>query len=293
MTTKTSLNLNTDECPIIDSPVSIPVMSAREHITCAAILTSVVPAAGRPLVTKARDQIIVIADALKVKLEVPIEKTGLVRAATQRHDATVNAVYTVIDGHARMPFGKSPHSQAALRVRAALFPDGLAWIRASSADKWGSASAKLHLVDESPELIEDLNFLVGEFAIANWRQAHQELGTALGVGADVDLDDDLRDVDMLKLSRVLRERIGDYVRVVRGFVDRDDPSTIAEANRLLTPLINFRTMLVASRAAREEDAGDLGEASNSNPPGPADAIVDGPAVGGPAAAVAAHGPDAQ
>jgi hypothetical protein len=288
MRPKTRRHLQADECPIIDAPVSIPVMNAREHVTCAAALTSIVPAAGRPLVTKTRDEIIAVADVLKLKLEVPKRKTGLVRAATQRHDATVNAVYTVVDGHARMPAGESPHSRAALRVRAAVFPNGLVWIRASSADKWGTASAKLHLIDASPQLIEDLNLLVGESALAHWRQAHRDLGAALGVGADVAPDDDLRDVDILQLSRMLRDRIGDYVRVVRGMVDRDDPATIAEASRLLTPLIHFRGMLAASRAAREEASADLSAPASSSPPVPAAGSVDGPRAAASATAPAAN-----
>jgi hypothetical protein len=282
MTTKIPAKFNLDEVAIIDTPVSVPVMTAREAITCAATLTSVEPAPDRPLVTKAHGQIIVVADALKVKLEEPVEKTGLIRAAASRHDATVNAVFTVVEGHARMPFPESPHTQAAVRVTAAVFPDGLAWLRASGAEKWGSSSAKLHLIDESPELIEDLNFLVGEFAMANWRQSHGELGAAIGIGAAVDLDDDLRDVDVLKLSRALRERIGDYVRVVRGFVDRDDPATIAEATRLLTPLVHFREMIAASRGGRDEPEAPI--AVNSSPPAPADTIIDAPAVAAPMAA---------
>ena len=80
MTTKNPIKISGEECPIIDSPVSIPVMSAREMITCAAVLSSVSIEEHGSLVSKLHAQISEVSDVLKMKVEEPAEKTGRVRA---------------------------------------------------------------------------------------------------------------------------------------------------------------------------------------------------------------------
>lgn len=289
MTTKNPIKINGEECPIIDSPVSIPVMSAREMITCAAVLSSVSVEQDGSLVSRLHAQIGEVANVLKMKVEEPAEKTGRVRNAAQRHDATVGAVYGVVEGHARLPLPEAPHVAAANRVKIALFPDGVSWLRASAPEKWGASSAKLHTIEESPSLLEDLTLLLSPMVLATWRDAHAELGEALGVGGNAEPDDGLRDVDTLQLTRALRESISDYVRVVRGTVDRDDPATIAEANRLLTPLLNFRGLLTASKSPREDAPTEAPTPVPSTPPVAAGTVVDVP-VAAPASSTDAPVP---
>jgi hypothetical protein len=288
MTTK-NIKISGEECPIIDSPVSIPVMSAREMITCAAVLSSVSIEEDGSLVSKLHAQISEVSNVLKMKVEEPAEKTGRVRNAALRHDATVGAVYGVVEGHARFPLAEAPQVAAANRVKNALFPEGVAWLRASAAEKWGTSSAKLHLIEESPSLLEDLILLLSPVVLATWRESHAELGEALGVGGPVEPDDGLRDIDTLQLTRALRESISDYVRVVRGTVDRDDPATIAEANRLLTPLLNFRGLLTASKSAREDAPAEVPTPVPSTPPVAAGTVVD-VAVATPAGSIDAPVP---
>ena len=172
-------------------------------------------------------------------------------AARRKADAVVDNAVAALDGFlaawARLP-DSYPESQLALCTRQALFPDGIGFLRLSSEEQWAQIERRVQILKQEGHA-EAIAKLGGAALVKHLLMAQAAYGEALG----------LTKVTAVPAEPVgLREPLDAFVAALRLYVikvtayrDDDEPETVAQAERLLRPLLMW-----SSKAPRSGGASD-------------------------------------
>lgn len=179
-------------------------------------------------------------------------------AARRKADSVVDNAVAALDSFlaawARLP-DTYPESQLALCTRQALFPDGIGFLRLSYEEQWAQIERRVQILKQEGHT-EAIAKLGGAALVNHLLVAQAAYGEALG----------LTKVTAVPTEPVgLREPLDAFVAALRVYVikvtayrDEDEPETVAQADRLLRPLLMW-----SSKAPRS------GGAVDPVPPSPA------------------------
>lgn len=173
------------------------------------------------------------------------------RPSDRRVDRAWAAVGARLSSLATLP-GDMPQARIAGLLYERLFPDGLTFLTLPYDKEWAASEIILEQIANDPELLGELEALVGEFLLEELRQAHAEYGRVLGITA---IKPEVEAPRVLEALRAARDSIAAYsLQLVAAA--HADPS-LADAVRVaLYPIDRVRSGQARrrSRGGSETDA---------------------------------------
>jgi hypothetical protein len=227
--------------------VDLPTLDAASGAALGKELATVAAAEKKlpPSISRAQKRLEAAAQALNGALEQSLSSAsdGVdMRGADLNEKATWAAIEGWLSSWARLP---SAHAQvaSAQTVHAALFPDGLKWLRLGRKQEWSEAERRLRHIQEN-KLDAAFAQLGGAHFLETLRTVHARFGEALGITVAKPAPPAPAGVGE-KLD-ALKAALRGYVLQATAWVDEEAPETAALAERLLLPLSTWQT----NRAAR-------------------------------------------
>ncbi|MBI5480151.1 MAG: hypothetical protein HY906_14895 [Deltaproteobacteria bacterium] len=161
-------------------------------------------------------------------------------------DAAWSAFLDWLFGWSKLAGDGAPFAARARTVLDAVFPDGLKFTQLQYKIEWSESDTRLERI-RSKKLDDVVRSLGGEVFLRVLRAAHLVYGQALGVTTAPPPRDEpalnLRD----KLN-AFNDALRTYVVRVSAHADEDHPATVALANALLRPLMEWEMSRTPARA---------------------------------------------
>lgn len=145
-----------------------------------------------------------------------------------------------------------PKGAISEKLLAALYPEGLRFLRAAAPKRWTEAETRLQRIDKEG-LAADFHALGGSELLEELRAAHKATGEAAGITV----------AKAQAAAPALRERLDAVKKDMRNFVlqvvanasDVDTPDAWALAERLLAPLADYTPPEVTRSAPEKSEPG--------------------------------------
>ena len=167
-----------------------------------------------------------IQDVLRERARLASHK---LRPYDREFDGSWLALRGRVQAHTLRP--GDPRRARAERLLADLLPQGLRFLNFAYAEQWFYGGVLLERIDAEPELAAELDELAGPGFVSAVRQAHEELGEALGLG-------EAGKSQAPSLAEALHElalAIADYARLLAGEVDSHDEDSVAAFMAAMAP----------------------------------------------------------
>lgn len=159
------------------------------------------------------------------------------RAADRALDDAWGAFQSWLMGWTRLPDRAHPQVREARALYASLFPKGLQFLTLDFRDEWNESQLRLDHIAEA-KLDTLIDRLGGGPFLVTLARMHRAYGEALHItpssrdGKPVDEPD----TEVLRLLEQTHMALRDYVAQVAATARRNDPESVAIADRLLEPL---------------------------------------------------------
>ncbi len=194
------------------------------------------------------------------------------READIRVDNAWGALFGRLESYARLPADENTDAARAAELLAAMFSDGLGFLKLPYNEEWAESEKRLRLVDTN-KLAGDIDRIAGPAFLVEVRRAHELYGKALGITAALETPDE---ANLATPLRALQDAVVGYALKVIATADDDDPSSMAMVRAALAPLDAHR-MAQARRAVEPDKPVDPhapvpdvpGESTGSATPGTA------------------------
>lgn len=156
------------------------------------------------------------------------------------------ALHQQIDAWVRIP--GEPLAKIAERILASYFPAGLTFLTLKFEDEWVESRARLERIDE--EGVEAaLAQLIHPSLLPKLRAIHVELGDVLGVGeTPVEIPSGRALYEAIRAASLA---IANYVRLLAGTIDEDDPESVAMFVKAVAPIAEHRAQYSTNRTTTE------------------------------------------
>ena len=170
------------------------------------------------------------------------------RPYDQALDGAWGCAYDRLDALGRLPAERYPSAQEAARLRQAIFPDGLSFLKLPYEAEWAESQRRLELI-ASKGWEADLQRLIGAEFVTEVKRCHKDYGEVLGITRplkpaplDVNLTDGLRKLGAA-LSRYSIKLIASY----------DDDASADWKQAVLTALRPFDELRMAQARRASSD----------------------------------------
>jgi hypothetical protein len=235
-----------------NSYTRLPKLDVRGALSLAKMLLHRVPKASPPGVRRAASAVEQALAELKTKWRhqrVPRSRKDI-RPLARRLNAAWNALRDRLVTYQALPEGDED-LVSAMAIHDLLLPDGLEFLKLSSARQHAESERGIELIDER-ELDEEIDRLVGERFLPLLRETHQAYGDALGISKAVPLP--AAAILVVEPLRALTEAIGRYALqlVVLAHNDPEKHDAVVGA---LSPIDEFRAQ-AGRRVSGDGDADD-------------------------------------
>ncbi len=229
------------------SLVKLPALDAASAV---ALATSLVSTAGDPkkLKSNVAASVTRLTSGLAALNATLVSGVGTVPASGLRkalHDegALWTGIHDWLLGLAAT--GAPQQTALAQKLLAALFANGLVFLRAAAAKRWTDTETRLQLIDKD-NLTAEFATLGGATSLQRLRDAHKAIGTAAGITTPKDA---VAGKALRKGTDVLRAAMRNHVlQVVANASDADNAAATAYAEKLLQPLLVYVTPEPAKHA---------------------------------------------
>jgi len=222
-------------------------------------------------VSAGRDALAAANAALESALQGALDPAGdPVYAPEARAEAVAwSAAASWLDGLRKLPLPKK--AAAAATLHAALFPDGLAFLRLPVAQRWSQTSSRLAHVKER-EMEAEFALLDGHDILAALLDAHQALGEAAGITSPH---------PAAAKGESVRTAFDGWKAAVRCYIlqvvanaalaqlsaaPAQQPAAVALSARLLAPLVHAEVAPPARPAPTPPASGSAGEGGAGTSP---------------------------
>lgn len=188
-------------------------------------------------------------DALSSAFSAPTGKPASTKAKRQadvRIDRAWGALYYRIEACASLPNDEYPDAAEATHILDTFFAEGLAFLLLPYETEWAESDKRLMQIDADSNLSKTLDRIAGTLYVAEIRKAHDLYGAALGTTAATAQSED----SSLSLDgplKAFRKGVAQYARALLATVDEDEPTTITALFNALSPLVELRDRLAASK----------------------------------------------
>lgn len=186
---------------------------------------------------------------LQTEMERELPPPPGARDADRLEDNTVLAVIEILGGWARLA-GQIPQGDVAARLFRRLFGEGsTAFINYPVKKEWAVVDGKLKLIADE-KLEDDLKKLGALPALACLHEVHKAYGEAIGA---TKAPPPVESPQLRDKREELADAVRTYVVRVVGLRDKKKPETIALADRLLQPLIEWQSPEPTAKGAAPKD----------------------------------------
>lgn len=176
-------------------------------------------------------------DALQTELDKEPPPAPGAREADRLEDNTVLALVGLLGAWARLA-GQIPQGDTAASLHSRLFGDGsTGFINFPVKKEWAVVEGKIRVIAEE-NLDEDLKSLGALPMWAELRRVHEAYGKAIGITKAAPV---VEPPQLREKREALADEVRTYVVRVVGLRDKKNPETLALADRLLKPLIEWKS----------------------------------------------------
>lgn len=158
------------------------------------------------------------------------------KSADQRTDCAWGALHSRLQAWTWLP-AEHPEPAQATQILRRLFPSGLTFLTLQYRAQWAEGDKRLRQIDQE-QLGEQIDALVGPAFLAEVRVAQKLYGEALGIISP--LPDAPSPVSLAGPLQELRRAIRHYALQVIARVDDNQPNSVEEALRILSPIASAR-----------------------------------------------------
>ncbi len=130
------------------------------------------------------------------------------------------------------------------QLLAAYFPDGVEFVKLAYEAEWVHSQNLLERFEEE-RATADLERLAGAEILANVREQHATLGTALGLAGKRAAEEAASTTGVAERVTGLAHAIGDYTRRLAGEVETTDAASVAAFRKAMRPLDDHRAAAAA------------------------------------------------
>lgn len=197
-----------------------------------------------------------VVEASVRRLAGPSAGGSPLKEADARVDAAWSGTYDWLTGWTKLP--DAAQAQIAAELRAALFPDGLRFVKFKFAKEWAESNTRLEAIDKE-HLAARFDALGGGAFLHSLRASHRAYGEALGITKAPETSEEaqrLRDA-LAQFADALR----DYVLQVSAMVRKDDAASSALADKLLAPIMTWEASGKGSTGAGKPRTSDQAPAA--------------------------------
>jgi hypothetical protein len=153
----------------------------------------------------------------------------------------------------------------------ALFSDGVSFVKLDATAAWFEGQRRLDRIDDE-SLGQKLAALVGEQLVTQMRTTTENLGNAIGVGAEhVELPSGTA---LAEKVAVFARAVAAYARLLSAKVDESDGDSVDRFRRAMAPLDDYR----ASRKGSTDEEEDTTDVPPVAPVTPATPVMNGAPV---------------
>lgn len=232
-----------------NSYTRLPKLDVAGALSLAKMLLHRVPKASSPGARKAASAVEAALAELSTKWRhqvVPRSRKD-VRPLARRLSAAWNALRDRLVTYEALPEGDED-LVSAMAIHDLLLPDGLEFLKLSSARQHAQSERRIELIDER-ELDEEIDRLIGDRFLPLLRATHQAYGDALGISKAVPLP--AVAVLVVEPLRALTEAIGRYALQLVALA-HNDPEKHDAVVAALSPIDDFRAQ-AGRRVSGDDD----------------------------------------
>ncbi len=185
-------------------------------------------------------------------------------AVDNRIDTAWGALKLRISGYTMLPLEADPLVARARALETALFPKGMAFLKAAMDAEWAVSDQILKRIDDD-KLAADIDAVAGPAFLIEIRAAHVAYGEVLGITKAHAVPEDV--AALVEPLRAVIRAIGDYTIQVIATVDREDAASIKAARSALFPLDRYREGAArrAAKSGKPDEEADLDEVTPETP----------------------------
>lgn len=171
------------------------------------------------------------------------------RPADVALDNAWSALFGRLESYARLPVAQAPGAERAAELLAALFPQGLSFLKLPYASEWAESKQRLAQIDRQ-KLAPSLDALAGPEFLAVIRGAHAAYGDALGMTKALAAGPS--PVGLAEPLRATTKALASYALKLCAMAD--DADSTAVVRRALRPLDEYRVNTARRAAGGPGDA---------------------------------------
>jgi hypothetical protein len=233
--------------------VTLPRLDADETLTLTAqILTHARAEKGLTkgvarVVAELAERELRLRDALIINRKAPGVDPKTAREADRTVDNAWSALRSWVDGWKKLPASAFSHSDALLRLDAAIFNEGLEFLNYSFEKEHTQSELRLAIIKKDHEPV--ILALGGEPFLKHLRAAHDAYGKALHI--TVPAPSASPPADVRAAMDAVHGKLREYVTQVVAAIREEKPATQARAERLLRPLAEWESQAPAKTEAKE------------------------------------------
>lgn len=235
---------------------TLPRFDVRAGLALGRAMVTAAPASVGPIVARELGRVRTALEALEsawqpVAAGAPVSSDR--RPADLAVDAAWGALHTRLAAWGRLSGDGHAEVGRAAAQMAALFPDGLGFLKLPYERQWAESQRRLDHID-TEGLSAELDALCGPAFLAAVRTAHANYGAALGI-TEVAPEPAEVPASLSEPYTALRAALSRYVLKLIGTLDDEDPDAVRAVKAALRPIDDYRASL-AARAARARTRGD-------------------------------------
>ena len=192
-----------------------------------------------------RQAVIALQNDWAAQRDAGVSSPDETRPADQRLDRVWSAVGTRLQAVAELP-QTIAEARSAAQLYARIFPDGLTFLRLPYEQQWAQSEQRLRQLEDE-ELGAAVEALVGDFVLAELREAHANYGRVLGItdakpGAAVA-------PNMLEQVRAVQQAIANYALQLVAAAHADT-ELVGSVRKALRPIDDLRQAQARRAGAR-------------------------------------------